>query len=195
MPDAELSPVVCYDGTAALSPTKDATVVAQIVEPYFQRTWEHFCGHNQTPPATPTGKAPFTVTSRGAAFGFDLFSAYGTHAQTHVRRATAFALARLLPHPLVKAHLPTHVEVTVTGQGSRTILHVISYAPQRLTPTLDLVESATPLIDCSVSVRLPQAPKKVTAVTSGAALACGYADGYATVRVNERDGHAVIAFE
>jgi len=197
VPDAEVSDVVSYDGTLRLVPAPNAFAPATIVEPYFQRSWDKFCGHNQSPPAAPTPYVPATATPRAAALGFDVFAAYGTHGQTHVRRLLQTLLDQLLPNPLTRGQLPSHVEVTVSRQTTpvRTIVHVLSYAPQRRTPTLDLVEEATPLVGATLSVRLATPPKSVTQQPGGARVEFKYNDGYLTAEWSSTTGHDVLVIE
>jgi hypothetical protein len=195
IPDAEQSDVVCYDGTPGLIPATGAVMPAVIVEPYFQRSWDRFCGHGQTPPATPLQTGPATIASGGAAIAFDVFKAYAEHGQEHVRGLVRFIISQLLPDPLIKTDLPSHAEVTVTKQPGRTMVHMLSYAPQRRTPTLDIVESATPLVNRRLSLKLPVAPKQVTRQPAGEVMKMEYADGYASVVLNSSDGHDVLVFE
>jgi hypothetical protein len=193
--DAERSDVVCYDGTQCLTPTHGAVLPATVVEPYFERSWEKFCGHFQTPPATPTRYGCATVATSGAAIAFDIFKAFAEHGQTHMRRLFAFVMHRLLPDPIIQSDMPSHVELTVAKQPNRTIVHVLSYAPQRRTPKLDIVEEATPLVNRAISLRLPDAPKGVHRQPVGEALEFKYADGYATVSLSSDAGHDLIVFE
>lgn len=197
IPDAEGSDVVCYDGTLRLTPASNAKVPARIIEPYFQRAWNHFTGHYQSPPATPTNAAPTTLGTSAATFGFDLFAAYGTHGQLHLRRLFRRTLDHLLPSPLIRADLPANVEVTLTRQAQpkRTVIHLLSYTPQRRTPSLDLVEEPTPLLNRRVSVRLPKPPKSMVAQPGNTPIPFDYTQGYAQFAVTSDAGHVLIAIE
>ncbi|MFT3784873.1 MAG: alpha-L-fucosidase [Tepidisphaeraceae bacterium] len=186
---------VLYEPTLKLTPSSGASGLAQIVEPYFDRRWDHFCGHNQTPGAWATESFATTVGNAGAAFGFDLFGQYATHGNLHLKRLLAAVMDRLLPKPLTKSDAPSHVELTVTKHDARHVVHVLSYAPQRRTPKLDLVEEPTPLVEVSVSLRLDRKPAKVTQQPAGLDLPFSYADGYATVKLTSNNGHDLLVFE
>lgn len=190
----ETTDFVCYDGTLRLSPAAGARVPARIVEPYFQRAWDQFSGHNQTPPATVTEFAPVTLGSTAAAFGFDVFAAYGTHGQADVRRLMSSILNQLLPAPLIRGELPSHVEVTVTRQLdlARTMVHVLSYAPQRRTPAIDIVEEATPLVNRAISLRASASPRSVMLQPGNCSLPFVHANGYVTTRVSSESGHDIL---
>ena len=81
------------------------------------------------------------------------------------------------------------------GRLSATIVHVLSYAPQRRTPTLDLVEEATPLVGATLSVRLATPPKSVTQQPGGARVEFKYNDGYLTAEWSSTTGHDVLVIE
>lgn len=195
VPGAERSDVVCYDGTLRLTPADGARAPAVVVEPYFQRSWDRFSGHNQTPPAAPTRFVPATYTARAAAAGFDLFGAYAAHGQAHVRRLLQTLLQALLPEPLVRGRLPSHVELTLTRQEDRTLVHVLSYAPQRRTPDLDLVEEATPLVDARIAVRLDGEPRSVRVQPSGRALEFRKNGRYVEFALTSAEGHDIVSIE
>jgi hypothetical protein len=187
---------VLYEPTCKLAPATDAHAFGQIVEPYFDRTWQHFTGHNQTPPSDETNAFAATATPRGALFGFDLFRQYATHGNQHIKRLFAAVMSSLLPKPLTRADgAPSHIELTVTRLGTKTIAHVLSFAPQRRTPNLDLVEEPTPLVDVPISVRFDAKPTKATLQPGNRAIAFDYVDGYATVKLTSTSGHEMIVFE
>lgn len=197
VPGAPVSDVVAYDSTLYLTATAGAVTPAHIVNPYFDRSWDRFCGHNQTPPAHPTGFVPVTVGDAGAGFGFDPFRAFATHGQVATRQLFAAVLARLLPRPLVRSDAPTHAELSVTRGGGRTVVHVLSYAPQRRTPGLDIVEEATPLVGGRVALRwdADRPPVRVTRQPANEAMAFEVRDGYATFELTSTAGHDLIVLE
>ena len=101
----------------------------------------------------------------------------------------------LLPEPLLKVSAPSFVETTVTRQSKRTIVHLLSYAPVRRTPNLDIVEEASLVKDLPISLRLPHAPKKVMLQPAGEAVPFKYNKGYAELVLPELNGHSMIVFE
>jgi hypothetical protein len=192
---AERSDVVCYDGTASLLPARGAIMPAFIVESYFERSWDRFSGHGQTPPAKLLKGGPVTVTTQAAAFGFDVFKAFAEHGQEHLKRLFAFVIRTLLPDPIIRCEMPSHAELSVTQQHGRSIVHILSYAPQRRTPLLEIVEEATPLVNRKISLKLSSPPKSVTRQPSGEPMNFEYAGGYASVLLTSDAGHDLLVFE
>ncbi|MCX5659188.1 MAG: alpha-L-fucosidase [Planctomycetota bacterium] len=186
---------VFYDAGLRLTPTRGATTLARVVEPYFDRTWQHFSSHFQTPPDKVSRYAAAIRKGRCVTIAYPIFQAYGTHGNLSFRHLIGQCLAQVLPEPLVKAGGPSFLETTVAKQGKRTIVHLLSFAPVRRTPNLDIVEEATPLRDVPVSVKLAKAPKNVTLQPSGEAIPFKYADGRASVKVSCDSGHTMVVFE
>ena len=81
---------------------RGAEVLAERVEPYFDRTWRHFCSHLQTP-SSGRGNGPAIVAGDGTVyFAHPVFSQYDANAPRWCKTLVANALARLLPEPLVR---------------------------------------------------------------------------------------------
>ena len=132
--------------------------------------------------------------------------AYGRHAVPEHRRLIGNCLALLLPRPLVRAPAaPSVLETTVVRKGATTIVHLLSFAPERR-GELDIVEDALPLVGLPISIRTDRPPKRVefarptangwTTSTATAtsrcaspcarATACRYADDHDALRLVER---------
>ncbi len=186
---------VMYERGLRVRAREGAEVLARVVEPYFERTWEHFSSHFQTPPDSVTDYAAAVRKGNAAYIAYPIFGAYAQHGNEWMRLLVRSVLDLLLPEPLVRAQAPTGAEVTVTRQGERSIVHVLYYTPERRADGLDLVEDVVPLFDVPVALKLPVAPKRVYLAPTGQDVAFTYADGYASARVPRVDGHAMVVFE
>lgn len=178
----------------ALAGTK---AFGQVVEPYFERAWDHFCSHNQTPGATTTAYPIATQRGRVAYVPFPIFSAFAKHGNYPCRLLVKNLIDRLLPEPLLKVSAPTSTEVTVMQQMSpaRTIVHLLQYCPERRTKELDIVEDIVPLHDVAVSIKLAKKPKRAYLAPEQEELAVDWSNGYANVVVPRVNGHAMVVFE
>ncbi|MFA5205888.1 MAG: alpha-L-fucosidase [Lentisphaeria bacterium] len=186
---------VMYERGRRLTAKAGATGLVKIVEPYFERTWEHFSSHFQTPGATLSKYVAAVQKGRVITSAFPVFKAYGTHGNLASRHLIGKLLELLLPEPLVRVTAPSFVETTVTRQAKRHIVHLLGYAPVRRAPNLDIVEEASLVRDLPLALRLPKAPKKVTVQPAGKALPCTYRNGRAEVTLPELNGHAMVVFE
>jgi hypothetical protein len=202
VPETAPTDHVMYERGLRITAQAGAAVLATVVEPYFDRTWQHFCSHFQTPPdrVSPYAAAVCVDAGKGrlVSLAYPMFRAYGTHGNIAYRRLIAAAMNLLLPRPLVKFTGASHVEVTLTRQlhaGGRTIAHVVSFVPNKRTPTLEMVEEATPVVDAELLVKLEQAPVRVTLAPQGEVAPFTYRDGYASVRLSFTGGHQMVVFE
>lgn len=196
-PSTAVTDHVLYEKTFRITASRGGAVLAKIAEPYFERHWDHFSSHYQTPSEKVSKFAAAVQTGRMVTFAGPIFRAYGTHGNLSYRHLIKAALDRLLPSPLTRHGGPGHLEVTLTRQSkpARTIAHVLSFVPSRRTPTLDIVEDPFPVVDVPLSVRLDTKPTQITQHPDGKPLAFEYRDGYAHLRLTSLDGHTMVVFE
>lgn len=186
---------VMYERGFRLRPAAGAKGFVGVVEPYFDRTWAHFSSHNQTPPDKLSPYVAAVKKGRVITVAFPIFKAYATHGNLPYRHLIAECLDRLLPEPLVRAGGPSFLEVTVNRQPRRTVVHLVAYCPQRRAQNLDIVEDAADVRDLPLSLRLAQAPRRVTLQPGGQELICVHRQGRADVVVPEFRGHTMLVFE
>lgn len=186
---------VIYEPTVRVAPDMGAISLATIVEPYFERNASHFCSHAQTPSDRPTKFSAAVMHGRTAYVAFGVFEAFARHGYAVYRLLVRNILDLLLPRPLLRVGGPTGLESTVTGQGSRTIVHLIWSPSERRAPGLDLIEDTVPLRELPVSLRLDRKPGRVYVAPEMVELDFNYTDRRASVRVPELRGHAMLVFE
>ncbi|HZZ43197.1 MAG TPA: beta-galactosidase trimerization domain-containing protein [Tepidisphaeraceae bacterium] len=186
---------VMYERGVRVKAVRGAKVLAQVVEPYFERAWDHFSSHFQTPPER-VSDYPAVVEKGGVAYiAHPVFIAFARHGNAAYRWLLGNTLNRILPDPLIRAEGPTGMEVTVARQGRQTIVHLLHYSPERRTPQLDLLEDVVPLYDVEMSVLLGKKPGRAYVAPSGEEIAVMYEKGRANVVVPEVNGHAMVVFE
>jgi hypothetical protein len=186
---------VMYETGVRVVAGKGAEVLAGIVEPYFERSWEHFCSHNQTPGDKLSPYPAAVQKGRCAYIAFPIFRAYAAHGNYPYRLLVANILQRLLPEPLLCVAAPTSTEATVMKQGKRTIVHLLHYCPERRATGMDLIEDVVPLQNVPVSLKLTRAPKQVYLAPERQVLTFSHSDGRVDVTVPEVRGHAMVVFE
>jgi hypothetical protein len=187
---------VMYERGMRLKPKAGAQGFVRIVEPYFERSWQHFCSHFQTPGDKLSPYVAAVRKGRVLTIAFPAFKAYATHGNIACRHLIGKCLDMLLPEPLTRVTAPSFVEATVTRQGAkRHIVHLLGYAPVRRTQTLDIVEEPSLVKDLTVSLSLSKAPRKVLLQPTGMSLPFRYKNGRAEVVLPELNGHAMLAFE
>jgi hypothetical protein len=186
---------VMYEKGIRVRPSSGAAELARVVEPYFDRAWDHFCSHNQTPGDRVSRYAAAVRKGRAAYISSPVFGAFGKHGSQAYRLLVRNILELLLPEPLLRIDAPTSTEATVTRQGKRTIIHLLQYCPERRGENLDIVEDIVPLHGVPMSVRLGRKPRGAYIAPQEAPLEFTYVVGRAQVIVPEVAGHAMVVFE
>lgn len=192
---------VMYERGWRMTPAEGARALCGVVEPYFQRTYDRFSGHDYTPPDKLSSYAAAIQHGRAITFAVPLLEAFGKHANVPYRQILGNCINLLLPRPLIRDQGPAHLEATATRKGNTTIVHLVSFLPSRQTDTaegasaLDIVHDPFPLVDMPIAVRLDAAPSRLTLQPEGKELPFTYEDGYAHTQVTVLNGHAMLVFE
>jgi hypothetical protein len=186
---------VAYEGGVRLKPHASTEVLADIVEPYFDRSWRQFCSHQQTPPDRLSSYAAATLRNNIAIVAFPLFRMYASQGNLAMRDLLSCCLARLLPEKLVRDNGPSHLEVTVNRQSNRIVIHLLSYAPRRRTPTIDLIEEPAVLYNLQLSLRLEEPVQCATLQPQDSPIPFEHRGGRIHLLVPEVPGHQMVVLE
>jgi hypothetical protein len=186
---------VMYDQGVRVLAAVGTQVLARIVEPYFERAWNHFSSHNQTPGDKVTPYAAATLKGGAACIPLPIFGAFARHGNYPYRLLVGKLLDLLLPEPILKVDGLTGMETGVMRQGRRTIVHLLYYAAERRAQNLDIIEDIVPIANVAVALKLAKSPREVYLAPARQPLAFEYSDGYARVTVPEVAGHAMVVFE
>ena len=202
------TPFVVY-GTGQTIAADGAEVLAEIVPPYFNRTFAHFSSHQHTPDDPRAAALGAAATSNGSVgyIAFPIFTIYHAMGQPLYKYMVRGLIARLLPDPAIITDLPSSGRATLTRQEqqNRHILHLLYGAPQirgKAVPNgdggvrvMEMIEDVPTLGPVTTSVRLPTAPSRVYDAMSGTELDFAYEAGRASVTVPSLRIHSAVVFE
>lgn len=194
LPNASSEVQVLYESGPVPVPAAESVVLAHYWAPYFDNTYTHF-QVEQVPPAVATGAAAVIATDQSIYVAPPLFRDYATHAYPPHRELIADCLRRLLPDPAVEAEGPSTLQVTLTQQPGRTIVHMLHYVPEMRSPGVEIVEDVFSLRQVPVRVRSATAPTAVYTAPDLVQLPSTYEDGYLHVEVPEINGHQLLVIE
>ncbi len=186
---------VLYDATVRVTPARGAKALGSIVEPYFERRWDHFSSHAQTPTDKVSRYALATIKGKIAHIAAPVFGSFARNGNYPLRLLVRNVIDLLLEAPLLRVAAPTSTEATVMRQGKRTIVHLLQYCPERRTKDLDLVEDIVPLYDVPLSLASARAPKKVYLAPDLEEINFEHLAGRVNLRVPRIAGHAMVVFE
>ncbi|REF36996.1 alpha-amylase family protein [Thermasporomyces composti] len=187
---------VVYERGLRLRPSATATTLATVVEPYFERSYDNFCGHSYTPPDRETDHAAIVENAVGRGrvitVAEPLLYAFARHGYVAYREVLGACLRRLLPDPLLRAGGPAHLETSVVDRGDTRVVHLLSFLPSRQGDRLDLVTDPFPLVDCELAIRWDGPTPRVTLQPHGQELPASWEDGYVRTTVTLVDGHGLV---
>jgi hypothetical protein len=164
-----------YQGASQWEASPPAAVVAQLGEPKFQRSAQHYTSHRQTPFDHETRYAAIARSGRVMLFGFPAGGSYFGEGYWVYRQAVQHALKTLLPSQLITSNAPLSTEITVThqaaaaGRKQRYLIHLVNFSPVRGTPKHPVFhEDPIALTDVTCDLRLDlRAPKATIAGVPG----------------------------
>lgn len=175
----------------------EGEVLAYLVHPYFNRSWEKFCSHRQTPPDRKSSDPFWIRKGRIIYISHPLFTLYRKYSYLPYKLIVKHSLRLLLPQPqLVVENAPSSCEVTLLEQEKegREIVHLLFYVPERR-GKIDIIEDIVPLRDVLLKYRALQRPQRVYLAPDGKELAFRWEDNYAIFVVPEVRGHQMVVIE
>jgi len=172
-----------------------AEVLTDVILPYFNRTYKHFCSHRHTPSSGKVGYPGIVCKGRAIYFAHPIFTQYNQNAPRWCKVMLLNALDLLLPEPLLRHDGPTTVLATVNEQAQerRWVVHLLHYVPERRSQDIDIIEDVIPLYNLKVSVKVPKAIASVARVPQQEELDFEQNGDRAEFVVPKIEGHQMIA--
>jgi hypothetical protein len=172
-PAMTTTPFVVY-GTAQQVEAAGAEVLAQIVRPYFNRSYKHFSSHAHTPDdpdAPPLGPA-VTLAGNVGYIAYPIFAIYHAMGQPLYKYVLRGLLARMLPERALETDLPSAGRATLVRQDAqgRHVLHLLYGPPQvrgKGVPNgdgvrvMEMIEDIPAIGPVTATLRLPRRPSRV----------------------------------
>ena len=154
----------------------DGESLGDLYDPYFNRTWRHYCSHRHTPNRPEASGYACGVRKGGIVYlAHPVFAQYAQGGMVAVREYAAKALRLLLEEPSVEAAgLPSAGRVFLRNQPDkgRRVLHLL-YAPTAKrggvgdVKDTEVIEDIPPLRDIEVRVRTTAPVAAVRLVPQG----------------------------
>ena len=169
-------------------------ILASMVPAYFDRTWQHFCSHRQTPSSGELAGPAAVRAGDVIYFAHPIFRQYNQNAPRWCKQLLLNALDMLLPDPLMRHGGPSAMLTAVNEQPAenRWVVHLLHYVPERRGQDFDVIEDVLPLYDVPVSLRLPGPVAVVRCVPNGEAVTFSEAKGRLSFTVPKLVGHQIV---
>ncbi|MCR4739355.1 MAG: beta-galactosidase trimerization domain-containing protein [Lachnospiraceae bacterium] len=176
--------------------TGKGDILARIVEPYFERTYDRFCSHRQTPPKPTAGDEPGIIRLKGGIYvSFPVFRLYSEYAYTVYRDILKDCLRELIKTPCIKTDLPAITELTLRKNDKGFILHMLNYVIERKAKQMDTIEERFTVCDRSVKIYTEKSPLRVVKIPRETEVPFDHFGGYTEIKIEKEDGYTGYAIE
>lgn len=199
--DKEIEPAeyVMYERGTKVQPIDGTQILAETYQPYFNRTWEHFSSHAQTP---PDKKTPYPAAVRNdnvIYISYPIFRAYILNGNLVYKKLVRNCIDLLLDNPLTIDNAPSTARITVTSQHyngkDRHIVHILHYIPERRCKSIDVIEDVIPICNINLKVRVDGSPSRCYLVPEKKEVNFVYNNGYVEFTVPEVNGYQMVVIE
>lgn len=170
-------------------------------DPYFNRTREHFCSHNNTPYDRSKTDVGGFVTENVGYIAWEIFTEYAEIGSIHLKYAVIDVIERLLGNSkTASTSLPSQgifsVMKQATDNGERLINHIVYAIPKVRGRNIEIIEDIPVMLDTKVSIKVDKKPARIYLAPSMEELDFTYADGKVNYTVSrfECSTLAVIEF-
>lgn len=129
--DLPKTPFVVYS-CAEIVEVTTAETLADLENPYFNRSFAHFCSHQHAPDdADAASPGPAALLNGSVGYvALPIFTAYHDAGQPLYRRLVEALIDRLLPDRLIRTNLPSSARASLSRAGEDYMLHLLYGAPQ-----------------------------------------------------------------
>lgn len=147
---------VMYERGAKLEAREGAEVLLRTMEPYFNRTWEHFCSHRHTPCSYKYGTPALVRKGKVYQFAHPVFRTQEAYDTEWVKKLLKNVVYEILGSPLTAHDGPSSLELKLTHQEeqNRFVLHTLHYIPVKKGSKMEIVKDVIPLYNVQISMCL-----------------------------------------
>lgn len=198
--DVPPSPVLCYHAAHRVRATS-GKALGNIREPFFDRTFEHYCGHQNAPYHMEDASHPAAIRKGKVVYlahelGRDYFE-WGAKAHRDYFRN---ALELVYRRPALRVDMTSAGRATFVHQPekARYVAHLL-YGPPLQRGKCQIIEDLPTLRDVEVEFRVPEKIKRAYTVPDKKKLALrrqgGGKAGAVSLRVPEFSCHTAVVLE
>ena len=189
---------VLYEAGQKVTLAEGGEELARIIDPYFNRTIEHFCSHKHTPASNAVGGCAMTQGKDGIYVAWPMFREYAVTGSYIAKEAICYALDRLLGESkTLTTDLPAQGVVTLMDQAARErfVCHVLYASPVKRGNGIEVIEDLLPIPHTHLELRLPKKVKNVYLAPTGRKLFFTERNGTVTVDLPEFVCHQMVVFD
>ncbi len=174
------------------------TELAKLIEPYFNRTKEHFCSHQHAPSSGKYGGAGMVCGKDGIYIAWEIFEDYATKGELIAKQVVCKALDVLLVgEKSLVTNLGSIGVTTLMEQKdkNRVIAHLLYATPIKRGEKIEVIEDLLPVCDTELAVKLDKPVKRVYLAPQGIELPFETDGDYTRVSVDKFVCHQMVVFD
>lgn len=182
---------------------------SDIYEPYFNKTWQHFCSHQHAPNQLDSNGFSGAVMNKIGNILYlshPVFEIYGDLGASVYREYVQKAVNMMLEKPVFSSNLPSEARVYLRKQNDKYILHLL-YANKiargseaKLSPQgyvydshkVEVIEELLPLHNIDISMHLPEKVKTIRLVPANIEISFSLDDGRVSFGLEEFICHQML---
>lgn len=187
---------VLYNPSALVRLTT-GTVLGEKENPYFNRTFEHFCSHRHAPCSGESAGPGVVQGKDGIYISWSIFSNYATDGSLICKRVVQHALDLLLgSQKTLTTNLPAQGVATVMEQKAQNrYVHHLLYAVPVLRGNIQVIEQIVPVHDVHVELKLPRVIKNVYLAPQMTAVPFTQENGVVHFILDKLDCHQMVVLD
>lgn len=208
-PSFTSSPLVMYGGSNRLKVTSGKSL-GKVCNPFFNRTYKHFCSHQHTPNNPDDYENDCGVVNGNILYlAHPVFSIYRSFGAVAYKDYAVKAINKLLANDhSLKTNLPSTARVSVMAQPrkKRYVLHLL-YANtiarggslrmsggnlQSSARSVEVIEELLPLRNTEIELKLPRKIRRIALEPQGEELLVIMKKGRCLIRIPEFTCHQMI---
>jgi hypothetical protein len=204
------SPVVAYTPSYRIK-VKDGESLGEIHDPYFNRTYEHFCSHQHTPyKAEPSGYDCGVIKGNIAYIAHPIFTLYRSLGAVVYKDYAISVIKKLLGDDLsINTNMPSMARLSLNKQKdqNRFVLHLlyantinrggrISLHGGNMVGSAkgtEVIEDLMPLYNTEVELKVDQKISKITLEPQGQELQFDQNENGIKIKVDSFTCHQMVA--
>ncbi len=191
------SPFLNYTAGLRVKPRPGTRVLASIYEPWFNRTYSHYCSHQNTPNRLKPAPHPGAIQKgRVLYLAHPMGSIYHQYGARLHRDYFLNALRRLYRRPALTVQLPSGGRTVLMHQPQhrRYMVHLY-YAPPMPRGECQVLEDFVPLYDVPVEVRVPETIRRAWLPLEKKRLTVARRNGIVALNVPKLQLHQIVVCE
>lgn len=175
----------------------DGNVLAEVHEPYFNRTYNHFCGHKNTPYNPDPAAYPALVrTGNVVYFAHPVFEAYKKSGNFVLEKYIANTIESVYTKAIVTENLPScgKIRLREDSDGNFLALHVL-YAPPVNRGNVCLLPDFPMLHDVKITVKVDRKISSAVSEPDGTKIPLRQNGEYVTLSLPPFKLHKLIVLK